>query len=103
MAFIVDAWQADGPKGESALATIRCNKRIEFVLFLARWSKDPRCVLITKVRSDKKSAIMENLWVKEGYSSETVTKGTKAERPKTGRKASDQGGICPCCGQRVTA
>lgn len=101
MAFIIDAWQADGPKGEVGLAELRCNSRASFAGFVERWRADPRCVLITKSRSDKKSTIWENLWIKPGYSSETTPKGTVAERPRTGRKASDRAGYCPCCGQRI--
>lgn len=101
--FVITAWKGDGPKGEAALAEMRCAKRIEFALFVARWTNHPDCVLVTKTRSDKQSSRYEDLWIRPGYSSETTPPGSKAQRPRTGRKAADQKGACPCCGQAVTA
>jgi hypothetical protein len=99
MSFIIDAWRADG-NGECALASMRCNRRAEFTGFVARWKMHPACVLITKTYSSRKRANVEYLWIREGYTSSTVSATDRAIPPVNAARKRKKG-ACPCCGQPI--
>jgi len=83
MAYMIEAWEKDGPNGEARLA-VRVMKRVaEAAAITAEFAKLPRCVHVTKCRTDGQDTCtraetkagknrgqrkVTTMWHKPGYS-----------------------------------
>ncbi len=84
MAYVLEAWRADGPTGEAQI----CERRISSVdiyRVTEEWIRDPNCVLVTLSRSVREDGIDRIVWQRPGYSSE-ATPLERAAVPKKTRR-----------------
>lgn len=84
MAYVLEAWAADGPNGEALI----CNKPISAVdihRVTEEWRRDPNCVLVTLSRSTREDSIERIVWQRPGYSS-AATPLERAKPPAKKRR-----------------
>ena len=71
MALLYESWEADGPNGQARIEWVRSDSPGHCPEGLARWiegqKRNPRCVLITKGRTDRQSHWEKVLWTRPGY------------------------------------
>lgn len=73
MAYLYEAWETDGPKGEVLVASFRSDagaapfdSAAGRAQVLEEWKQNPRVVRITRTRTEMKSEFV-NLWLRPGY------------------------------------
>ena len=70
MALIYESWQADG-NGQSRIDSLRSDARGYSAEMAQTWvaqqRENPRCVLITRSRTDRQSNWEKVVWVRPGY------------------------------------